>query len=361
MKKLLLLIFILLPLTTFGADTYTLLEPLPAIDGTGQANCEPNNGMICKIDTQTYLSYVYKFAIAFAAVAAVVMIMYAGFEYATTDIIGTKSAAKARIYNALMGLATMLASYLILQTIDPRLVQVETTLPEVKVVGKTFDYNQLVMTSTDYKIRQDLDKVRQDAQVLEKEAAALRKKADETQDEDESVRLREQALVLQRRADFIRHEGTAEAQYDLSKNIFHEISEKPPTGQLKTALDKRKKEMTDSITENIQLMINSGDVEGAQKLEEVRNMTTSRFDQAVFLLPKANMAVLIGKTQVVDSYVVRDVGAIITEINNYTYPGNLSAESVRILESDRQEVLAALNKIVQDNSPAPTPTTPPTP
>lgn len=229
MKKLFLLILILVPLSTFAADAYTLLEPLPCIENTGQT-CE--NGLIKQIDTKTYLSYVYKFSIAFAAVAAVVLIMYAGFEYATTDIIGNKAEAKKRIQNALLGLVTLLCSYLILQTIDPRLVEIDTQLKPIGLSGQTFNYNDLVMTANDYAVKKSLDQALTsskiylgEAEKLERDAAAIRAERGNAQSPEEIASLESRAAALENEALDLRIKAkstTASAAADARYKLFLE-------------------------------------------------------------------------------------------------------------------------------------------
>ena len=71
----------------------------------------------------TLLGYVFNFGLAIAVVLALVMIIWGGIEYMTTDSWEGKNDGKTRIQNALYGLGLALASYLILYTINPCLVQ----------------------------------------------------------------------------------------------------------------------------------------------------------------------------------------------------------------------------------------------
>jgi hypothetical protein len=112
-------------------QTYTLLEPLPCIEGTGN-NCKTGE-LVTKININQYINYVFKFMIGLAVFLSIVVIIYGGFEYMISEIPNVKVGAKGRIWNAVLGLIAVLTSYLILQTIDPRLVQVNTTIPEIKL------------------------------------------------------------------------------------------------------------------------------------------------------------------------------------------------------------------------------------
>ena len=113
------------------ADEYTLLEPLPCIEGTGN-NCTTGE-TIPKININTYIAYVFKFSIALAAFLAVVMIIWGGFQYLISESPIKKMDGKATITNAVLGLAGVLVSYLILRTIDPRLVMINTTIPPIAI------------------------------------------------------------------------------------------------------------------------------------------------------------------------------------------------------------------------------------
>ncbi|MDP1625372.1 MAG: pilin [bacterium] len=75
------------------------------------------------------ISGVYGLAIGIGAVIAVIMIIWGGFEYMYQESIGSKSAAKERITNAFLGLGVILASFIILQTINKDLVNFNLRLP----------------------------------------------------------------------------------------------------------------------------------------------------------------------------------------------------------------------------------------
>jgi len=117
--------------TTTDAGQYTLLEPLPCIAGVS-TNCNANN-MQTSIDISSYLLYVYKFGLAASVFLAIVMIIWGGFEYILSATPFGKSDGKGRIEKAVFGLVMVLVSYLILQTIDPRLVYVDSKIPTIRV------------------------------------------------------------------------------------------------------------------------------------------------------------------------------------------------------------------------------------
>ena len=142
MKKILLSLFITICLLPFisnaensaNTDEYKLLEPLPCIEGVekdGKA-CEKGS-TISSIKFDDYISYIFKFAIAISVFLAIIILIWGGFEYMTSEIPSQKSDGKSRMKNAIGGLIMVLASYLILQTIDPRLVEVNTQLQRVGI------------------------------------------------------------------------------------------------------------------------------------------------------------------------------------------------------------------------------------
>ncbi|MDP3934986.1 MAG: hypothetical protein Q8Q46_02110 [Candidatus Giovannonibacteria bacterium] len=113
---------ILMPIFLFSlagtALAYNLLQPLP---GVGQT-----------VDTfPNYIAGIIPFILGLAAVLAVVEIVIGGIEYAVTEAIDSKADAKDRITQAILGLLLALASWLILWTINPALVNLHLTIPEL--------------------------------------------------------------------------------------------------------------------------------------------------------------------------------------------------------------------------------------
>lgn len=94
---------------------YVLLEPSALvgvdIDSTGE------------IDLMTYLKGAYQTLFVVVFSAAIIMLVWAGFEYVLTDVISTKSRAKQRVKDAFFGLAIITLSYLVLYIINQDLVK----------------------------------------------------------------------------------------------------------------------------------------------------------------------------------------------------------------------------------------------
>lgn len=103
---------------------YTALAPLPLGEGGTE---------LTKYTISTYLSGMFKLIIALGAAVAVVMGITGGIQYVASGISpSARSGAKERITNAIIGLVIVLTSYLILNTIDPKLVAFNFQLPPIE-------------------------------------------------------------------------------------------------------------------------------------------------------------------------------------------------------------------------------------
>lgn len=92
------------------ATDYELLQSLPGITKPGSET----------VTTFTsYLPGIFNLVIGIAAVLAVVMIIYGGIQYMSTDAFQGKNDAKDTIWNAILGLTLAIAAWVILFTIYP--------------------------------------------------------------------------------------------------------------------------------------------------------------------------------------------------------------------------------------------------
>lgn len=89
-------------------------------------------GKTTDVNPQEYLLNLYNIGIGIAGVLAVVMLVFGGIEYITSAVIDTKAEAKKRIWAALGGLLLALVSWLLLNTINTKLV---TTNFQIQSVG----------------------------------------------------------------------------------------------------------------------------------------------------------------------------------------------------------------------------------
>lgn len=103
---------------------YVPLAPIDTDPGIYQVN---NFG--------AFLNGMMKILISLGAVLAVLLIVIGGFQYITSASEGGKGSAKERIENALIGLAILLGSYLILNTINPDLVNTQLMVQQIAPSG----------------------------------------------------------------------------------------------------------------------------------------------------------------------------------------------------------------------------------
>ncbi len=109
-----------------GDGGYCLLAPLPGIgDEKGRVDIASGIG--------SYLLGIIRFIIALCGVLAVFMIVVAGIQYMSTDAVSGKEGAKEKISHSIFGLIIALGAYIILNTINPQLVNFDTNIKEVIV------------------------------------------------------------------------------------------------------------------------------------------------------------------------------------------------------------------------------------
>lgn len=105
----------------FAADgDYTVLAPLPGISTLSGKNI-----------LGEYLPAIFKLAIGLSAVFAVLMIVIGGFQYISSDAIMKKSEGKERIKNAVLGLVLVISAWLILNTINPNLLNINLNIEAI--------------------------------------------------------------------------------------------------------------------------------------------------------------------------------------------------------------------------------------
>lgn len=129
--KIIILIFVTIGCFGFSSNTsaqapdptpteYVLLEPLPL---------GPNNTEVQSVTTAEYIPGLFRLIIGIAGVLAVVMIIWGGIKYMSTDAFSGKNEAKGIIENALWGLLLAMAAWLIVYTINPNLVTLDLNIP----------------------------------------------------------------------------------------------------------------------------------------------------------------------------------------------------------------------------------------
>lgn len=109
------------------AQNYTPLAPLP-----GTIITDDTVAGVGTTDISTYLSGAIKLLVALGAALAVLFAIIGGTQYVAAGISpDAKSGAKERILNSFIGLAIVLTSYLLLNSINPNLVRFNFMLPPV--------------------------------------------------------------------------------------------------------------------------------------------------------------------------------------------------------------------------------------
>ncbi len=111
----------ILPFTALagGAPGFQPLVGIPGLENTGDINA--------------YINALYALSISVAALIAVVQIVIGGAQYMTDDLISSKSAAKERIRNAVIGLLIIISAVLVLSTLNEDLTnfQISTTVAKL--------------------------------------------------------------------------------------------------------------------------------------------------------------------------------------------------------------------------------------
>ncbi|MES2224788.1 MAG: NlpC/P60 family protein [Patescibacteria group bacterium] len=123
--------------------SYTLLSGfpnfsvLPDPDLCAQQRAAGENPRFC--DMNDVINYFMKLLIGLCAVSLVFRIMYEGFVYMTSDMPFKVASAKSSLYAAILGLLLALTSYIILNTINPKLVDGTVSVDQlgigVEIVG----------------------------------------------------------------------------------------------------------------------------------------------------------------------------------------------------------------------------------
>ncbi len=121
-----------------GKGDYCLLAPLPDPTAEGGIRYKTNTACLDETDPDcfrlgNYINLMLKVIIGIAGVLAVVMIVIGGIQYMSTDAFSGKEEGKSRITNALLGLVLLAGSFMILNTINPNLVNFHLKIDSVNL------------------------------------------------------------------------------------------------------------------------------------------------------------------------------------------------------------------------------------
>ncbi|MCE9643817.1 pilin [Candidatus Parcubacteria bacterium] len=116
----------------FAQVEYRLLRPLPnfpAVIGT-------------ELTLTSYLQSAFYLVLGLSATAAVILGIVYGFAYMTSDVVVSKENAKKHLTQIVWGIGLLLASYLILYTINPRLVNLDAGLSKLRVTVPSTEFSR---------------------------------------------------------------------------------------------------------------------------------------------------------------------------------------------------------------------------
>ena len=102
---------------------YELLAPLPGYVPTTDG----------KTTAAPYIKGIFVLIIAVAGGLAVIKIIFGGIKYMSTDAFEGKSDAKTTIQNAIWGLLLALSAWLILYTVNPKLIEFDLSIPPQEI------------------------------------------------------------------------------------------------------------------------------------------------------------------------------------------------------------------------------------
>lgn len=124
--------FLILAVFLLGGSTlsaqplteYELLSPLPVGKGGVIVN---------QTNAQDFIPGLFRLTIMLATGLAVLFIIWGGVQYMSTDAWGGKNDAKNTIWNAIMGLLLTLSSWLIVNTINPDLMNFNLSIERFEI------------------------------------------------------------------------------------------------------------------------------------------------------------------------------------------------------------------------------------
>ncbi len=108
------------------AQGFTALAPIPGLTDPITAG-----SVISSSNFANFFNNLYKFVIGFAAMSAVVMIVWGGLEISTQDSISKQGAGRERITQAIYGLILVLSPVLVFSLINPSILRLSLNLPKL--------------------------------------------------------------------------------------------------------------------------------------------------------------------------------------------------------------------------------------
>ena len=134
MKKYFTKVLYLLPLALALTPVLVLAQVVPP----PYVPLEPLPGLVSGSYTfPQIMTAFFRISMIIGAALAVLLITFGGVQYMTSDVLGQKEAGRERIKNASLGFLLLLAVYVILNTVNPRLLNFNLNLTPVGIVGST--------------------------------------------------------------------------------------------------------------------------------------------------------------------------------------------------------------------------------
>ncbi|HTH93565.1 MAG TPA: M15 family metallopeptidase [Candidatus Paceibacterota bacterium] len=140
--------------TNLNTSSYTLLTPLPGLTSVpsaadcaaeqAAATAKGQNPPLCSVND--LLNYALKLLIGICGVVLVLRLMFEGYQYMVTDVPFLKASSKAGFFTALTGLLLALSSYVILNTINPKLVDETVNIQQLAIGVTALDVDSVPQT-----------------------------------------------------------------------------------------------------------------------------------------------------------------------------------------------------------------------
>ena len=122
-----------LPHQVSAQTDYTLLAPIPL----EKSKCTGSANETCKTNASAYIEGIFILIIGIATALAVLMIIFGGIKYMSTDAFEGKSEARTTIQNAIWGLLLAISAWLILNTINPNLTKFNLSITKQEIPANT--------------------------------------------------------------------------------------------------------------------------------------------------------------------------------------------------------------------------------
>lgn len=138
------------PQEGYDENCYEFLAPIPGFSSTGGGVETTADGRVAVTNLSgfqlgDYIQSIFNIALGLLMVLSVIMIVFAGVRYMTAEAIFNKQGAKEQITSALTGLILALGIFLILETINPALLEINfgSNIKSVGIEVKQYDQDQL--------------------------------------------------------------------------------------------------------------------------------------------------------------------------------------------------------------------------